>query len=520
VPPSTPSTSSSAAAPSALLGRTEPRLWTPPLRDLGTAERPNYDATYGWDVIEFARDVLGQPLDPWQCFAVVHGGELLADGRPRFRTVLLLVSRQQGKTHLMRVLTLFWLFVEHRKMVLGMSTTLAMAKETWTGALEMAQECEWISPLIGKVGLNNGQEYLRTTAGAKYKIAAANRAGGRGLTVHRLIVDEIREHKSWDAWDAATPTMTAVRDAQAWCLTNQGDDRSIVLDQLRADALEFLETGNGNERLGILEWSAPDGADPEDIDALAQANPTLGGRTDPDVLLGPARAAKAAGGQVLAKFRTEYMCQRVHMLDPAIDPDSWDATTDPTPVDLAEHRDQVVACLDISLDGSHATLVVAAVLDGIVHSEVVRQWDGVGCSQAVRTDLPSLLGRVRPRVLAWFPSGPAAALAADLAKNPNRRGWPPRGTKLVELRAEDSAVACMELAEQVQAGQLRRPADALLDQHVRSSTRLWRGDRWVFQRAGSSPIDAAYALGGAVHEARRLPKRARLVAVKASRPGQ
>jgi phage terminase large subunit-like protein len=61
--------------------------------------------SYGFEVIDFARDVLEHPLLPWQEFAVIHGGELLPDGRPRFRIVLLLVSRQNGKTELPVVLS-------------------------------------------------------------------------------------------------------------------------------------------------------------------------------------------------------------------------------------------------------------------------------------------------------------------------------------------------------------------------------------------------------------------------------
>lgn len=489
------------------LGRRMPRLYTPPLVEL------NPQTSYGFRVIDFAANILGEPLDEWQEEAVIRGGELLPDGRPRFRTVLLLVSRQQGKTYLMRVLTSYWLFEEKRRLVFGLSSKRGDARDAWDLVRETAEEIPFLANQIAKVSTNNGREVLRTVDKCEYKIAASNRAGGRGQTIHRLIMDELREHKTWDAWNAAMPAMNAVRDAQAWLFTNQGDDRSIVLDSKREDALEFINTGVGDPRLGLLEWSAPDGADPEDLDALGMANPTLGGRTDIDVLLGPARAAKAKGGKELADFRTEYMCQRVHMLDPAIDPDRWDATKNDMPVDLALHRDKLVTCLDISLDGSHATLVAAAMIDGVVHAEVIKQWDGLGCSSAVRTDLPGLLGRVRPRVLAWFPSGPAAAIAADLQKNKARRTWPPKGTKLVELRAEEAAISCMELSEQVLTGDLRRPADAFLDMHVKSTTRLWRGDRWVFQRAGRAPIDGAYALAGALHQVRRLPKRTPLVAV-------
>ena len=144
------------------------------------------------------------------------------------------------------------------------------------------------------------------------------------------------------------------------------------LRKLRGAALDYIETGVGDPRIGLLEWSAPDGCDPADPAALAASNPNLGRRVDPDALMGAALRAKAAGGQELSDFRTEVLCQRVRLLDPAIDPDRWDACGTATPLDLAEHRDRVVCALDVSLDGSHASLIAAALIDGKIHVEVGR----------------------------------------------------------------------------------------------------------------------------------------------------
>ncbi len=485
-----------------MLGSTEPRLWTPPLRELTP------DTSYGFDVIDFARDVLALPLDPWEEWAVIHAGELLADGRPRFRTLLILVARQNGKTHLLVVLALFWLFVELQALVLGMSTNVIYAKEAWQKAVDLAQGCEQLAALIPRDGirLSNGEVALKTADGCRYMIAAANRRGGRSLTINRLVIDELREHRDFVAWDAATNATNAVMDAQVFTITNQGDEQAVVLDSLRTPALEFIETGVGDPRLGLFEWSAPQGADPTDVEALAMANPNLGRRLDPDALLGKAMRAKAAGGAELTGFRTEVMCQRVHLLDPAIDPDRWDANGTEEPVSLAEHRQQVALCVDVSLDGSHASLIAAAVLDGVVHAEVVKAWDGFGCTKAVRAELPGIVRRVKPRVIGWFPAGPAAAMAAEMqarrAVGADR--WPPRGVALEELKADLHAV-CMGVAEQVVAGDLQHPNDPMLTAHVRAAQKLRRGDGWVFTRKGKMPIDGAYALAGAVHLARTLP---------------
>lgn len=489
--------------PGELLGRTEPRIWTPPLREL------TQDSSYGFDVIEFARDVLCAPLDPWEAWLAIHGGELLPDGRPRFRTVLVLVARQNGKTHLLVVLSLFWLFIEQVRLVLGTSTNLDYARESWEKAVDLAESCEELAEEVQAVRKANGEQFLRTVYKSRYKIAASNRKGGRSLTIDRLIMDELREHHDWSAYNAAMPAMNAVPDAQAWLISNQGDDRAVVLDSLRKAALQRIADGtvdaDDGDRLGLFEWSAPDGSKPTDLAALAAANPNLGYRIDPAGLLTDARRAEAAGGEELAGFKTEILCMRVPMLDPAIDGEKWADCLDPG--DLADARSRVALCVDVSIDGQHATLAAAAVLpDGRVRVEVVAAWDGPGCTQALRQELPGHVQRVRPQKLGWFPAGPAAAVAADLAdrKQPGRAAWPPRGVTVEEIRQETTAV-CMGFAEQVSSAQVAHSDDPLLNAHVAAAEKLRQGDAWRFTRRGAGHCDAAYSLAGATHLARTLP---------------
>ncbi|MDX3006730.1 terminase large subunit [Kribbella solani] len=494
-------TLSTSSGQDVVLGSTTPRLWTPPLRELTP------ETSYGFDVIDFARDVLGTPLDPWEEWAVIHGGELLEDGRPRFRTLLILVARQNGKTLLAKVLILYWLFIEQVPLVGGTSTDRSYAKRTWNDVCSLTGDNRWLKTRLGPkwLRLTIGEEAMTTGDGAEYTFAANNRRAFRSTTLHRWICDELREHDSYDCWDSATNAMNAVPNAQTVCITNQGDDSAVVLDDLRKSALEYIETGIGDPRLGILEWSMPDGADVTDLSSLAMANPNLGRRIDRDALLGAAMRAKAAGGAQLAGFRTEVGCQRVHLLDPAIDPDRWDACGTDEPINLAEHRDRVALAFDVSLDGSHATLAAAALIKGQVHVEIVAQWTEFGCTQQLRREMPDLVRQVKPRIVGWMPSGPAAVVAADLA---TRRGagqwWPPRGVKLEEITSEVTAVA-MGLNDLVIGGEIVHPKDPMLDQHVRSASKLWRGDRWTFTRKGTGPVDATYAVAGAVHLARLLP---------------
>jgi hypothetical protein len=127
-------------SPASVKGRVEPRIFTPPLRELTP------ETSYGFAVIEFAEHVLLEPLDPWQQWLVIHAGELLPDGRPRFRTVLVLVARQAGKTHALKVLGLYWQFVEQWPLILGMSTNLDYAREAWEKACIVAESNDELKP--------------------------------------------------------------------------------------------------------------------------------------------------------------------------------------------------------------------------------------------------------------------------------------------------------------------------------------------------------------------------------------
>jgi hypothetical protein len=479
---------------SAVLGSTSPRLWTPPLRELTP------ETSFGFDVIDFAEEI-GWPLDPWECEAVIRGGELLPDGTPRFRFVLVIVARQNGKTLLCRVLTLYWMFIERHEYILGTSTGRDTAKTSWREVIKMAEGVDLLAEEMPEPHTREqiSEEDFWNVHDSHYRFAAPNRRAGRGSTLKRLILDELREHRNRDTYDAAINAGNAVMDFQAWAITNQGDANSIVLDELRSSALEYIETGQGDPGLGLLEWSAPNGADPTDPQSLAMANPNLGRRIPLAAIMGQAMTAKRAGGETLARFRTEILCQRVTLLDPAVDPDLWIAAgVDPSEaLDLAEHRRAVALCLDVSLDGSHATLVAAATVDGVTHVDVVRKWEGFGCTAALRRELPGIVAKVRPRALGWLGGGPAEAIAVTLDKSKMRR------VAVEEIKADMPAV-CMGFAEQVATGQVRHPRDPLLTHQVEQTQKLRRGDTWVFTRSGSGPVDATYATAGAVHLARGI----------------
>lgn len=481
------------------VGHLEPRVSTPPLRQL------NPETSYGFAVIAFARDVLEKPLDPWQEHLVIRAGELLPDGRPRFRQVLVLVARQNGKTHLCAVLAAYWMAVQVVGIVLGMSTTTTYARESWEKVLDFFYCIPELNALLdnrrygGSVKKAPGAEELRTNEGSRYKIAASNSKGGRSLTVDRIIMDELREQDKWDAYNAAIPTMNARPHGQAFFITNQGDDTSVVLDSLHKSATQFIKTGEGDERLGLFEWSAPDGAELMDEQAWAAANPNLGIRIGHDVLQSLAIRARDNGGAEEAGFRTEYLCQRVKNMDPAVDPEAWDRNK----ADFVPPKDRRVGVIDIPRNMSRATLAIARMTpSGKTQLWLAKEWTGPNAIARMRAELPGEAKTWGIRKLGFMPIGPAAAVLPAMQKNTRLR-WP-AGLEIEPITAEVPAL-CMGFAEQVSAGEIEHLGQDLFDFQVKAAGKRWVAKRWEFDWTKDIALDAAFAAAGAVHLARMLP---------------
>lgn len=509
-------------------GSTLPRRWTPPLvvgppGPCGCGCALTDDTSAGFAVVEWAETVLHYPPDPWQRWLLIHGLELLPDGRPRFRTLLVEVARQNGKTTLLVILALWWQFVCEVEMVLGTSTKLDYAKESWHKSVRLAESAPALLAQRGRRWCReaNGEQESWTTSGARYKIAPSNDEGGRSLTVHRLVLDELRQHYDYSAWAASVNAGNAVRNFQVWGITNAGSDRSVVLNDLhdaadamitwledqlsRPDSLEaFVAAGApGDPRTAMFSWSCTDDMDPLNPDHLAVANPNLGNRLEVETLLGAARLAVAAGGEALAKFKTEAMCIRVRSMNLAVDLGAWGRSVELESLDA--YRDRVAACLDVSPDGQRADLVAAVVLpDGRTRVESIKSWDSLA---DVRTELPAWLERVRPYTFGWFPSSGAAALTAELGqRKAGRVGWPPRGVRVQEIKSE-AAPVCMGFAALVAELRVVHSGQDALTVHLGNAERRSRGPNgeWIFdRREGAGHVTGAYAAAGAVHLARTI----------------
>jgi hypothetical protein len=480
-------------------GRTEARLWTRPLRPLTP------ETSLGFEVIEFARLFLGVVLYPWQQWLLIHALELRPDGRYRFRRVIVLVGRQNGKTTLAAVLAAWWLFVDSDRFpdrippmhfkVMGTAQNLDTAEDVWNRVGEWCDKDveshnASLASEVAAIRRKNGSPGIHLRSRAHYVVRAASRQGGRGKAAARVIMDEIREQLNWEAWDSVSQTTKAVFNSQLWAFSNAGDARSVVLRMQRDKALRELKDwlaqgideaeawANGTvlegPSTGIFEWSAPEGCEPRDVDGILQANPSIGyGEITVESCL------EDEGSMPESSFRTEVLCQWV----------TADVLSHVSSADWGKLKDAaseivpgspLVLGVDSSFDRDRTYIAVAGMrADGLAHVEIV----------AARGGMDWVVGAVRRLVRE---QGVSRVVIQE-------RGCPARdfieplrdaGVDVYALGGSDLGSATGLLADRVRDGKVRHLGQPVADVSVSGTVARSLGDQLVWDRKGSI-VDAA-----------------------------
>lgn len=379
------------------LGITEPRIGTKPLRELTP------ETSRGFEVIDFARDILNVTLLPWQVWLLIHMLELNPDGTLRFRKALVIVGRQNGKTLLGAVLAAFWIYVdagrwpeqlrEYDFVVVGAAQKLDIAMKPWK------QVRRWGAPDDRKVGVApdrvpmlqeftypprmvNGEVELKTFGGALYKPRTFD--GARGESAARLLLDELRQQYDYDGWSAIEKSANAMYDSLLVTFSNAGTSRSRVLKDVRDIAHEGVD--DPDTEWFVAEWSAEQEAPLTDRMAFRQANPSAGylpGMT----IRGLMRTAASAREKNVE--RIEVLGQWVTAeIVPYIDFPSWAACADAPQVDergvlvyegstLPDDTRKVLG-VDVSGDRKMGYVAVAGIRDDeLAHVEVIAQRAGM-----------------------------------------------------------------------------------------------------------------------------------------------
>ena len=412
-------------------GIKEPRIFTPPLRKL------TRKTSLGYMFNEFC-EALDQPLLPWQKWLSIHALEIVGDFPEdwsfRFRYIIVLVSRQNGKTYWFKLLGLFFNYVLQTKLVIGTAQNLDKANDTFEEAVDLIESTPMLNEEFVKALRGAGKREYILKNGERWKVVATNRRG-RGWSSDLILMDEIREQTDWEGWSAISKTMLARPSAILVAVSNAGDATSVVLRHLRMQAHEQLGDPDGiaknrealggddvDDTLGLFEWSAEPECDLRDRKAWAQANPSLGYG-----FLTEKALASACATDPERVFRTECLCQWVESLLPEPFPaGAWEAALDNSSQIAPEA--ELYFGIDLSQNRRWTSIAVAGVReDGNMHIEVVARQIGTEWAYKWFEERQ----KKQPMNLAFQGRGcPVVGLAEQICTLPNINRIPVQGTDL------------------------------------------------------------------------------------------
>jgi len=452
-------------------------------------ESPTFDGpSKGDELVELAED-LGMPLLEWQKHVIRNAMRLDDKGGHAHRVCGLTVARQNGKSALLQLRIAAGLLLWDERLIVATAQSREVALETFRGVVDLIEGSPKYAGQLKTVLRSYGREELQLRNGCRYRLVAPTSGGARGFSAHLAIIDELREHHSYDAYAAISYT-TTVPKGQLWFASNAGDQSSVVLNDMRRQALGQSEPGN----VYYAEWSADPTLDVDDPEGWAQANPSLGHLIDHDVIEARLKTDPRA------VFETEALCRWVDVLDSPWPPNAWADCAD-LDLDLEPGAPTFLA-VDVSIDRRHAALVAVQQLpDDKIGAHLLDTWTAEGAIDelAIASAIAPIARKLNARSIA-FDRYTAAGIASRLASV---------GIPVGDCSGAQFAQACDELLSSMVHDRLVHGGQDTLTEHVLSAVKKPYSDGgWrIVRRQSAGPIAGAVALAMATHYALRpLPK--------------
>jgi phage terminase large subunit-like protein len=452
----------------ALLGAIEPRLHSSTL----TGDSFSHE-------IEELAEQIGMPLMPWQKWVLKDMMTVDDAGMFIRKSNLLLIARQNGKTHLasMRII---WGLTKGEKIV-AMSSNRSMALDTFRNVVWIMEHNEFLAAQMShKPRLANGQEMIQMKNGGKYEIVAATRDGSRGRTADFLFIDELREIDE-EGFKAATPVTRARPNAQSLFVSNAGDSFSVTLNQLRERALSYPP-----ESLGFYEYSAPQFAKIDDRQAWALANPALGHTITEETL------EEAVTTSTIETTRTEMLCQWIDSLASPWPHGVLEDTSDSSL--LLNHNSRSIFAFDVSPSRRYASLVAGQVLeDGRIAVGILQKWESMVAvdDQKIAVDIKAWADKYRPRMVCYDKY--ATQTIADKLKN--------GGVMVQDISGSAFYQACGDLLDALVTHKLVHNGNPEWIQNMNNVAAKENDSAWrIVKRKSAGDISAAIGTAMIVHQ--------------------
>lgn len=409
---------------------------------------------------------------PWQRQVADVGLELLEDGRPAYREVIISVPRQNGKT------TLLLAWEIDRALSWGRRQRIIYSAQTGRDAREKLLEDQvpiiegspFSAALLNVVKVNGGEAVI-FKGGSRISVVASGESAGHGKTIGLGVIDEAFDDVDNRREQALSPAMRTVRDSQLIVASTMGTDASIYLNRKVETGRAVAEADRDDSRVAYFEWSAPDDADISDPAVWAACTPALDYTIDLDTIRAEYESNLATPGE----FKRFGLNQRTASDERIIPAAAWEAVNSPT----VQPDGRVVFAIDCNPERSSSSIAVS---DSEGRVELLEHDRGTGW----------LVTRAQQLAQKWSasvavdPGGPAGSFIPDLKA---------QSVPIIEVGGGDLTKACGLFFDAVIDRHIQVRSDARLDLAVAAANKRPAGDAWVWTRKASStdisPVVAA-----------------------------
>lgn len=442
---------------------------------------------------------MGAAFMPWQRAAADVLREIDPEtGGPWYTEGLIVVSRQQGKTILVRAdmtdTCLFKPAAQVRYTAQNRLMALHRLETDFWRPIHDSPLSAFLDHSVGKrkpsTGLSGktGSEHIEFANRSRWSIDSVKSTSGHGPSLDKGVIDEAFAHRDGAVEAAMSPAMIAVPDAQLVIASAVGNHLSTYLRakldaaRARAEVEAAKPLRERRSRMFLLEYSAPEGADRYDPDVWWQTLPALGwtiteakiAASQESMASEPEEWDRAYLGWWPAKKAPDPVIPVMSWNDNGIDAAAADWQGVPIwSVDVAPERDWSSIGYSAKIPGARAWLEVVA-------HEPGTNWVG--------PHMDKLRSQFGGDVVVIDGAGAAGALERDLID---------RGFIVRRLSLREKVDACGAFYDDAIVTMLRHRRDPVLDAALASAVkrRIADGDAWLFSRGRSlADISALYTV--------------------------
>ena len=432
--------------------------------------------TYGPAVAERALSV-GWRLMPWQR-QVLDVALEIEEGRPAYRTVVVTVPRQNGKTTLLWALMLWRSLAFANQEIVATAQTGLEAMEKWRDYVAFVDEQAAVSPLIENIRRSNGTELLSWHNGSRHRTRPPTPKAGHGLTIDLAIIDEAWSLKDEVVLQSFRPAMVTRPDAQLWIVSTAGTRESVLLKRHCEMGREAVEAGKTNG-VAFFEWSAPEAMRADDPAAWREAMPALGHTITEEVI----RADLDSGAMTPSEWERAYLNRWTEADNQVVTSAAWYQCLD----NEAAPGNPLWLGIDMTPERDTAAIAAAGWYGDRVGIELIEHATG---TEWLSHRVNEILANHDIAGIVLDGTGPAASITDEI--NGKCEVLTHRGIQHASAQFYD-AILYHRLAV--------RPHEDLT-RSVKAARQMGNGDLWRWGRRGTSDVSSLIAATCAYYQCR------------------